>query len=93
MPYEWLQEAFRDVAAHGVEPYEVVQVLGYRRRLPKPHRHPTGGVPVLAIWGRTATGRPLAVFVRLLANREALILGARELSATEREELKSWESQ
>lgn len=52
-------------------------------------RHP-GGLQALAVWGPTSAGRLLAVFVRHLDQFDWMILGARELTAAEREEFETW---
>ncbi|WP_241825591.1 hypothetical protein [Micromonospora sp. CB01531] len=57
MGYDWLPEALAALA--GVEPYEVAQVLAARRRLPLAAS--SGGVPFIAVMGRTQAGRPLVV--------------------------------
>jgi uncharacterized DUF497 family protein len=91
VPYEWLTAAFADIAKHGIQEYEVLQVLGSQRRLVKPMRH-SSGLQVLAIYGRTGAGRLLVVFVRRIGRFDSAIIGAREVPAAEREEFESWES-
>src|SRR5690348_16466202 len=59
--YEWLDIALERLL--GIEPHEAQQVLAAKRRLPVPGLS-TEGIPVLAIWARTNTGRALSVVVR-----------------------------
>ncbi len=91
MPYQWLATAFAVIAASGIEPYEVLQVLWATRRRPVPVRSPEGLV-FLNIWGRTKAGRPLIVTVRRIGGFDAVILGGREMNAPEREEFEAWET-
>lgn len=94
MPYRWLEIAFRALALQGIEAYEVVQVLagvgGRRRVVPAFSRE---GLPVRSIWGRSATGRALIVVVRAAGGFDSVIIGAREMSDSERGEFETWESQ
>lgn len=89
MPIEWLPDAL-DRLTGDVEPYEVSQVLNGRLRRPVPvARH---GVRLLTIWGRTRTGRPLVVVLRLRhGSRDAWILAARQMTAAEAQAHKAWE--
>ncbi|MBT8226797.1 MAG: hypothetical protein HKP61_17230 [Dactylosporangium sp.] len=91
MPYRWLQIAFGVIATRGIEPHEVIQVLssGHRRIVPA---HTPEGIPLRSIWGRTATGRALIVVVRPVEGFDSVIIGARELSATQGEEFEAWEN-
>jgi hypothetical protein len=51
------------------------------------------GVGALMIFGRTDAGRPLVVTVRLTRRmRITEIVGAREMTETERKEFELWES-
>lgn len=90
MPYEWLYAAFAVLAQRGIEPYEVLQVLHGQRRRPVPVRS-SEGLALLNIWGRTTVGRPLIITVRPIRRFDAAIVGAREMSAKEREEFEAWE--
>ncbi|MGH3655476.1 MAG: hypothetical protein ACRDUA_02355 [Micromonosporaceae bacterium] len=89
MGYEWLARALE--ALHGVEPYEVVQALGARRRWPVPAM--SGEVKVLSIWSRTQAGRPLIVVVRPGHGLDWTILGARGMNSTELARFQRWEGQ
>ena len=90
MGYLWLQVTLD--ALLGIEPYEVLQALGARRRLPVPAISPRG-VRVLIIWARTQAGRPLVVALR----RDSAepynwwIVGARGMTAAERAAFEQWE--
>jgi hypothetical protein len=53
--YLWLEVTL--AALRGLEPYEVLQALGNRRRHPVPGRSEQG-VQVLTIWARTTAARP-----------------------------------
>lgn len=68
----------------------MVPALDAKRRLPRPARSPAG-VPVLTVWARTRAGRPLVVAVRATGPRTWLIIGARDMSMTERAEFARWE--
>jgi len=70
--YEWLPWALAHLV--DVEPYEVTQVLTAPRRLPLAAS--SGGVPFIAISGRTRAGRPLIVAVRKLGDFDQQIIGA-----------------
>lgn len=86
MPYEWEDWALRALAA-GIEPYEVRQVLEYPHRWPRP----ASGSRVLTIWGRTSAGRPLLVAVYHVDGFTWKIIGARELTTAEQNDLAAWE--
>ena len=86
--YDWLPEAL--AALVDVEPYEVIQVLTASRRLPIAAR--SGGMPFVAIMGRTLAGRPLVVGVRKVGDFEQQIIGARELTAMELKRFEAWEA-
>ena len=59
VPYRFLDSALILLMLAGIEPGEAMQVLNDPRpRWPVPMAHPSG-LPMLAIWGRTRTGRPL----------------------------------
>lgn len=87
--YEWLTEALQ--ALRGVEPYEVTQVLSAQRRMPLAAE--SAGVRFLTISGRTSAGRPLIVAVRLLADLDQQIIGAREMTPAELARFETWEAQ
>lgn len=78
------------LALKGIEPYEVLQVLAARRRLPIPGR--SGGIPVLAIIGRTRTGRALLVVVHVGSDFDQEIVGAREPTREEMTMFEHWEA-
>src|SRR5690348_14239205 len=87
----WALGALEWLARAGIEPYEVMQVLAYARRWPRPARTPAGGA--LTIWGRTRTGR--ALLVVLWPERGTVdhqITLARELTADEETQLQAWEA-
>jgi hypothetical protein len=88
--YEWLEIALERL--RGIEPHEVNQIIAAKRRLPVPG-HSADGIPVLAIWARTNTGRPLAVFIRQISRFDWLILGARDLHPDELTRFEKWEDQ
>ena len=90
MPFEWDEWAMQ--ALVGIDPDEVRQVCGGKRRWPRPAVGPSG-VRVLTIWGRTVDSRPLIVAVRHLDDTTWKIIGARDLSATELDELARWEEE
>lgn len=91
MGYTWLPGRFAILA--GVEPYEVMQVLlGPGRRLPRRVRSPHG-LAMLAIRGRTTTGRGLVVFVRHDEGLDWTIVGARAMTPAEGAEFEQWEAQ
>ncbi len=91
MPYEWLATAFAVIAGRGIEPHEVMQVLASSRRWVRPAHSPDGLV-LRSIWGRTTTGRALIVVVRPVGGFTAKIVGAREMSAEEKEAFQTWET-
>jgi len=91
MPYEWLSTALAVVVARGIEPHEVIQVLAGSRRWVRPAHSPEGLV-LRSIWGRTAAGRALIVVVRPVDGFTARIVGAREMSAEEKEAFQTWET-
>jgi hypothetical protein len=75
----------------GVEPYEVMQALGARRRWPRRAEGPYGHV-AMTIWARTDAGRPLIVAVRQLSGWDWQIVGARDLRPDELRGVERWES-
>ncbi len=81
MPYHWWTPLFDSLAALGIEPHEVVQVLRYAYRLPVPASTDLG--PALTIWGRTRNGRGLVVLVRPLGGFDHQIIGVREMTTAE----------
>jgi hypothetical protein len=85
--YEWLREAL--AALRDVEPYEVMQVLSAKKRMPVAAQ--SAGVRFLTIAGRTAAGRPLIVAVRLLGGLDQQIIGAREMTPPELARFEAWE--
>lgn len=86
--YDWLPEALAALA--GVEPYEVTQVLMASRRLPVAAR--SGGLPFIAVMGRTWAGRPLVVAVRKIGDFDQQIIGAREMTPGELKRFETWEA-
>ena len=74
-----------------VEPYEVMQALGLGRRWPRAAMGPHG-IPVLMIWCRTASGRPLIVVVRQKEGLDWWIIGARQMNPSEAAEFEQWEA-
>jgi hypothetical protein len=86
--YEWQGWALD--ALRGIEPYEVVQVLGAERRWPRPAKAPSG-VDVLTVWARTRDGRPLIVAVRQVDRWDWTIIGARDMDPAEATEFARWE--
>ena len=88
MPYEW--EDWALAALIGIEPHEVRQALDAKRRWP---RRATGaaGVPVVTVWSRTATGRPLIVAVYHVAGFTWKVIGARDMTEAELIEFRRWE--
>lgn len=86
--YEWLGAAL--AALRGVEPYEVLQVLSARRRMPLAAK--SAGVRFLTISGRTLADRPLIVAVRLLGELDQQIIGARDMTPQELKRFEAWEA-
>ena len=91
MPYEWLQTAFAVLALFDIEPHEVMQVLYGSNRRPVPAVDPATGLRMLTIWGRTRSRRALIVTVKQAGGYDILILGARDMTASERKEYEQWE--
>jgi uncharacterized DUF497 family protein len=81
----WLEDIIdKLVRDHGVEEYEVKEVLASRpqfRFIEKGHRK---GENVYAALGQTASGRYLVVFFVYKKDKRALILSAREMTKSER---------
>lgn len=92
MGYRWIAAALAALAP-GIEPVEVLQVLRAAHRLPVPGS--AAGVRILAIFGRTDSGRPLLVAVRPDGNDglDHLIIGAREPTGDELAMLRRWEGE
>jgi len=90
VPYEWLNAALAAIGVRGIGPDEVLQALFGSRRRPVPVRSPVG-LTFVNVWGRTDSGRPLIVTVRRLDGFDALIVGARDMSAEEKGEFEAWE--
>jgi hypothetical protein len=89
--YRWVAAALAALRA-GIEPAEVTQVLSATRRLPVPGE--AAGVRVVAIFGRTGSGRVLMVLVRLDPyGFDHLIVGAREPSVAEVAMFEQWEEE
>ena len=88
MGYDWLAWALTTLT--GIEPAEVVEVLMAPRRLPTAAT--SGGVPFVAISGRTAAGRPLIVAVRRIRDFDQQIIGAREMTPAELATFEKWEA-
>ncbi|MFB9364137.1 hypothetical protein [Actinoplanes nipponensis] len=59
---------------------------------PPVSRRSTIVVRFLTVSGRTASGRPLIVAVRLLAGLEQQIIGAREMTPPELARFEAWEA-
>jgi len=86
--YEWLAAALN--ALRDVEPFEVMEVLSAQRRMPLAAQ--SAGVRFLTVSGRTASGRPLIVAVRLPGGLEQQIIGAREMTPPELARFEAWEA-
>ena len=89
MGYEWLVVALNSL--RGIEPHEVMQVLGAPRRWPRLAKGPVGHA-VVTIWARADAGRPLIVAVRRLGTWDWQIVGARDLTPAEVGEFEAWEA-
>lgn len=74
----------------GIEPHEVRQVLAATHRWPRPGTGP-GGLPILSVWARTDAGRPLIVALYRSGGFTWKIVGARDLTDTEKVEFADWE--
>lgn len=87
----WAYGALEWLARVGIEPYEVLQVLAYAKRWPRPGHSPAG--TVLTVWGRTHTGRALLVVLRPeQGSLDSQITLARELTGEEEVQLQDWEA-
>ena len=86
--YEWPDWALDGL--RGVEPHEVMEVLGASRRWPRRATGP-GGVQLVAVWARTRRGRPLIVAVRQVGEWDWWIVGARDLTGADLVALEGWE--
>jgi hypothetical protein len=89
--YLWLEITLATL--RGLEPYEVLQALGSRRRYPVPGQSEQG-VRVLTIWARTRAGRPLVVALRrvLASQWDWWIVGARDMDESELALFEQWET-
>ncbi len=72
---------------HGVEPYEVEEVLFGRPVYRKVQRGHVPGEHLYAGLGQTGSGRYLIVFFIYKTNRKAFILSARDMDEAERRRL------
>jgi hypothetical protein len=88
MTYRWWWWALENLS--GVEPHEVAQVLATRRRMPIGGT--LQGLPVVGIHGRTLTGRPLIVVIRLVDDHDQEIIGVREMDPQELATFEAWEA-
>lgn len=88
MGYEWLSNALD--ALRGIEPQEVNQVLGAKRRWPVPGY--ADGVKLLSIWGRTDKGRPLIVILHRIDGLDWEIVGAAAMDAEQLKRFREWEA-
>jgi hypothetical protein len=88
-PYEWAPGALERLP-EDIEPYEALQVVADDRpRLPVPGA--AGAFPVLAVFGRTRTGRLLAVVCRDLGEMNWQVLFVRDATEHELEWFTTWE--
>ena len=88
MGYDWWPPGL-DLLT-GVEPHEVCQVLAAGRKLALDAT--AHGLRVIAICGRTAAGRPLAVLVRTVGDLDQQILSARDMTPNELALFHTWEA-
>jgi hypothetical protein len=86
--YVWIELVL--AMLKGIEPHEVLQALGARRRLPVPGM--SGDVPIIVILARTDTGRPLAVGVRKTSSLDQEIVGVRDMHPDELATFERWEA-
>jgi hypothetical protein len=89
MGFEWSPWAL--AALGDVAPYEVNQAL--QGSWPRPAAGGPAGLRVLTFWGRTRAGRPLLIAARRVDEWSWLIIGAREMTPSERAEFAIWEAQ
>ena len=88
--YEWLSTLL--AALVGIEPYEIRQVLEEGERWPRPAVSDVG-LRLLAVWGRTRTGRPLIVVLRPTGKAlDWLIVGAVDMTQDQVAEYERWEA-
>lgn len=81
----WVPEGIRSL--RGVTQDEADEALASERRWPRPaHGY---GIPVLTIWARTASGRPLVVVIRRIGPLAQEIVGAWSMSSTELSEFET----
>ncbi|HWH00052.1 MAG TPA: hypothetical protein VNV66_12200 [Pilimelia sp.] len=91
MAFRWAAGALERLARAGIEPYEVMQVLGHGKRWPRQGHTPAG--TVLTVWGRTRTGgRCWWCCGPRRGSLDSHITAARELDAAEVAELHGWEA-
>jgi hypothetical protein len=86
--YKWLPGLLAFLT--DVEPHEVNQALAHHRRWPRRMVDQHGNI-FIAIWTRTATGRPIIVTVRPLTGLDAQIVAARPMTPLEIAQLETWE--
>jgi hypothetical protein len=89
VPYEWEDWALLGLV--GIEPHEVRQVLESRHRWPRTATDAKTGLQVLTIWGRTMTGRAMIVAVYHVGGLTWKIIGSRDMTPAELDELTRWE--
>jgi hypothetical protein len=88
--YEWVSTLL--AALVGIEPYEIRQVLEEGDRWPRPAVSDVG-VRLLAVWGRTRSGRPLVVVLRPTGTAlDWLIVGAVDMTPDQVAEFEGWEA-
>ena len=89
MGYDWPDWALDHL--HGIEPWEVMQVLtGKNPRWPRRGKS-RNGIPILTIWGRTAAGRVLVIGVYQVTTWQWNVTSARDMTTAERAEFEQWE--
>ncbi|MFC3960967.1 hypothetical protein [Nocardia jiangsuensis] len=92
MHFEWWPGAYALLADADVEPWEAIEVLYSARRRPRPART-AEGLPVLTVWGRTDSDRPLVVVLRQLAEGQWQIIRAVEMTPAYIRVFEEWEAQ
>ena len=92
MVWTWFPPTLEWIERLKIEPREVLQALGARRRWPRQAVDNVTGLRALSIWARTDAGRSLMVALRPLGGRDWEIVGVRELTAGELLELEEWEA-
>ncbi len=81
----WLPEIVDKLAwKHGVQPAEVEELLFGRPKSRKVKKGHVPGEDLYAVLGQTESGRYLIVFLIYKANRQALVLSARDMDGKER---------